>query len=422
VRSDWEVVVVGAGAAGLTTGRRLARAGVDVLVVEARDRVGGRAWTVASRPGLALDMGCGWLHSGDRNPWTRIAGRLGCNVDQTPTGWGHVADGPEQDDWDRAAIAFYERLDRLGQNEPDRPAADALEPGSRWTPLLEAISSFISGAYLREVSAHDLGRYADTGVNWRVAEGYGALVARYGRDVPVTLSTRVDAVDHGGPRVRVETDRGTLTCAAVVVTVPTPALADGELRFRPALPDKAAAATSCPWAWPTSCSWSSTTAPARNGRLTADSSARSTERRRAPTGCTRSASLRSSATSAPDSRGTWRLRVRRPPPRSPWTRWRKIFGAGIRGRLRPLTWTAWGRDPFARGSYSYAMPGRADARATLAAPVDERLFFAGEASSREAYSTAHGAYLTGRRAAGEVLRALRRRRQPAAEAHTSSSA
>ena len=413
---------MGAGAAGLAAGRRLARTGVDVLVVEARERIGGRAWTATPRPGLPLDMGCGWLHSGDISPWTRIAGRLGCHVDQTPTGWGHVADGPEQDDWDRAATAFYERLDRLGQNEPDRPAADALEPGSRWNPLLEAISSFISGAYLREVSAHDLGHYADTGVNWRVAEGYGTLVARYGRDVPVTLSTRVDAVDHGGPRVRVETDRGTLTCAAVVVTVPTPAVADGELRFRPALPDKAAAAAVLPLGLANKLFLELDDGPGEERPL---------DRRqfgsldRAATGTYRMHPFGQPAVECYFGAGLARdLEAAGQEATTAFAldEMAKIFGAGIRGRLRSLTWTAWGRDPFARGSYSYAMPGRADARATLAAPVDERLFFAGEASSREAYSTAHGAYLTGRRAAGEVLRALRRRRQPAAEAHTSSSA
>jgi monoamine oxidase len=70
----------------------------------------------------------------------------------------------------------------------------------------------------------------------------------------------------------------------------------------------------------------------------------------------------------------------------------ELFGSGIRARLRPLAETGWGRDPFARGSYSYAVPGRADARATLAAPVDGRVFFAGEACSRHDFTTAHGAY------------------------------
>ncbi|HXN88695.1 MAG TPA: FAD-dependent oxidoreductase, partial [Methylocella sp.] len=82
----------------------------------------------------------------------------------------------------------------------------------------------------------------------------------------------------------------------------------------------------------------------------------------------------------------------------------ELFGSGIRARLRPLVETGWGRDPFARGSYSYALPGHADARATLATPLDGRVFFAGEACSPHDFTTAHGAYLTGIEAADEVVR------------------
>jgi monoamine oxidase len=87
----------------------------------------------------------------------------------------------------------------------------------------------------------------------------------------------------------------------------------------------------------------------------------------------------------------------------------ELFGSGIRARLRPLVETGWARDPFALGSYSYALPGHADARAALAAPVDGRIFFTGEACSRRDFTTAHGAYLTGIEAADEVIR-LRPRR------------
>jgi monoamine oxidase len=81
----------------------------------------------------------------------------------------------------------------------------------------------------------------------------------------------------------------------------------------------------------------------------------------------------------------------------------ELFGSGIRARLRPLIETGWGRDPFALGSYSYAFPGHADARAALAAPVDGRVFFAGEACSPHDFTTAHGAYLTGIEAADEAI-------------------
>jgi monoamine oxidase len=83
-----------------------------------------------------------------------------------------------------------------------------------------------------------------------------------------------------------------------------------------------------------------------------------------------------------------------------------LFGSDIRRQLRPLAASAWRADPFARGSYSYARPGHADDRALLAAPVDDRLFFAGEATSPNFFSTAHGAYESGLRAAEEARASL----------------
>jgi monoamine oxidase len=82
----------------------------------------------------------------------------------------------------------------------------------------------------------------------------------------------------------------------------------------------------------------------------------------------------------------------------------ELFGSGIRAHLHPLIQTGWARDPRALGSYSYALPGHADARAALAAPVDGRVFFAGEACSPHDFTTAHGAYQTGIEAADEAIR------------------
>ena len=65
---DFETVVIGGGAAGIAAARRLQKAGVKCLIVEARSRLGGRAWTIADASGHALDLGCGWLHSADRKP------------------------------------------------------------------------------------------------------------------------------------------------------------------------------------------------------------------------------------------------------------------------------------------------------------------------------------------------------------------
>ena len=83
-----------------------------------------------------------------------------------------------------------------------------------------------------------------------------------------------------------------------------------------------------------------------------------------------------------------------------------VYGSGIRSRIHVLAETAWASDPFAGGSYSHALPGRAGDRARLAASVDQRLFFAGEACSAHAFSTAHGAWLSGQATAAEAIAAL----------------
>src|SRR6202035_4012521 len=102
----------------------------------------------------------------------------------------------------------------------DRPAADFLEPGSRWNPLLNAVGNYISGGELADVSARDLASYDDTGVNWRVTEGDGTLVETYAapldlrRDCPVTL------IDHAGARLRIATPQGDIAARAAIVAVP----------------------------------------------------------------------------------------------------------------------------------------------------------------------------------------------------------
>src|SRR5271168_1019010 len=123
---DADVAVVGAGAAGLAAAQRLRERGLRVLVLEARDRIGGRSHTVTTANGFAADLGCGWLHSADRNPWVPIARELGFTVDQTLPGWGErlVRSGysrAEQDEWVRTREDFYQRLEEAA-SQPDRPA------------------------------------------------------------------------------------------------------------------------------------------------------------------------------------------------------------------------------------------------------------------------------------------------------------
>ncbi len=404
-----EVIVVGAGAAGLAAAVRLAAAGITLRVLEARDRIGGRAHTRA-HAGYPLDLGCGWLHSADRNPWTRLAEAAGFTIDKTTPAWERQSmdlgfSRQDQAAFQSAARRFHARLDGLDPSGDDFPAVELLEQGCRWSPLIDAESSFMNGAELDRVSARDLARYADSGVNWRVREGYGAAIAAHGAGLPIVLGCAVTLIDHGGRRLRVETSRGALTADALILTAPTSLLAAQTIRFRPDLPEKLDAASALPLGLADKLVMT-IDAPEIlpiDGHLFGSPSRTATASYHlrpfgrplieAYFGGSLARELEGEESGAFFAFAARELAG--------------LFGDSIRARLRPLLETGWGRDPFARGSYSYARPGQADARATLAAPVEDRLFFAGEACSRRDFTTAHGAFLTGLDAAERAIARLR---------------
>jgi monoamine oxidase len=271
--------------------------------------------------------------------------------------------------------------------------------------MIDAISTYINGCELDQVSILDLDAYEDTNINWRVRHGYGALMAAYGATLPVAFNCNVTRIDHSGKRLRIETSLGTLTADKVIVTVPTNLIADEAIRFFPALPAKIDAAAGLPLGLADKVTL-----------LLAEPEALPKE------GNLRGATMRTEM-------GTYHIRPFGQPCIEGFFGGRyaqaledagdgaiaaasideivSFLGNDFRRKLRPLCESRWAHDPFARGSYSHALPGHAGDRAILAAPVDGRLFFAGEATSPDFFTTAHGARDSGERAAREVLTALK---------------
>ena len=234
-----EVIVIGGGAAGIAAARRLHDSGMDCILVEARQRLGGRAWTIGNGAALPIDLGCGWLHSADRNPWRAIAEARGCSIDKTLPPWTRPSPPigfplSEQTAFVDALRTFHGRLGSIPEEEPDRSAASFLEQGGRWNNLINAVSTYISGAEVDRISARDFSRYDDSGVNWRVVEGYGAVIAAHGGDLPVHLGCPVHRIDRSGRRLKVETAGGVIEAKAAVITLPSAVLAAEELLFSPA--------------------------------------------------------------------------------------------------------------------------------------------------------------------------------------------
>ena len=407
--SEFDVVVIGAGAAGLAAARRIATAPLSLHVLEARNRAGGRGWTLKDPTGLPIELGCGWLHSADENEWCIIAATLGFALDRTRpqwrSQWKNLNFPPADHDDFRATLEhFWDRLDAGGDAEVDQPGDRFLEPGCRWNGLINAISTYMNGVELDGLSARDFWRYRDTGINWRVVEGYGTLIAALAKGLDVSFECPAEVIDHGGRRIRIATPRGDIEARAVIVTVPTDVLAAGIPRFTPALPDKIAAAQALPLG----------VADKVYLRLTGGEDIPKDAHLYGATDRVRTGSYHLRPLGRPLVEGYFGGEFARELEQEGEAGFASfaidqlaaLMGNDVRKRLELIAASTWVRDPWARGSYSRARPGHADARQVLAAAVDQRLFFAGEACSRDDFSTAHGAYRSGVLAAEQTISAL----------------
>lgn len=409
MQDRFDVVVVGAGAAGIAALRRLSATGLSAVAFEARSRVGGRTHTILAAPDLPVDCGAGWAHSADRNLLVTPIEQAGFTIDRTPPHWTRPSlnrDFPPEDQRAfRAALNdFEDRLSAAAAAGMDRPGSEFLEPGGRWNVLIEAFSSYYNGAEFDQVSTADFVAYDDSGVNWRVREGYGAAVASFADIGRIIVDCPVATIRHDGPELTLDTAKGRVAARAVVVCVPTSTLADGRLTFSPSLPAKSEAAADLPLglADKVFLGLDKPDDLPIDGHLFGHTD-------RTETG---SYHLRPFGRPYIEAflggRCARELEVEGPKAMTAFVveELGALLGSDFRRRLHPLAETAWGSDPWALGSYSHALPGRAGCRATLAAPVDNRIFFAGEATHAHFYSTVHGAWETGLRAADEAIASL----------------
>lgn len=406
---DIDIAIVGAGAAGIGAARRLAGSGLKVMMIEAAPRIGGRAWTF-DVAGIPLDMGCAWLHSASRNVWTGLAERAGVKIDRRESAWRkQFRDlGFTPAEQEAAAQSFDDWTERLAKHPPASDiAAEALEPGNEWNNSIRAIVGFISGGELESMSAADYIVYdtASTDENWRLPGGYGTLIASHlPPHVPLRLSTPVQSIELTSPGVALETSAGTLRARAAILTVSTAMLTGGAIKLPAALNPWRDAAARLPLGRDEKLVLEIT----RNSPFEPETHVIGNPRD------LKTASYNIRAMGYPtiecylgnDSAAI----VTEQGPAAAFAHvidgLAALFGAEVRRCLRPLANSNWTRTTHIGGSYSYALPGQAGARAVLARPFEERIFFAGEATSPSDFSTAHGAHDSGVRAAEEAMAAL----------------
>ncbi|RXT57017.1 hypothetical protein B6S44_00780 [Bosea sp. Tri-44] len=405
-----DVVVIGAGAAGIAAAKQLQAAGRQAIVLEARDRLGGRTFTDSSL-GPAYDAGAMFIHWAERNPWTEIARDLGVATPNESWGGGFqlFQSGKPMPAGDRARRrgAFGEidrRLETADLQSRDLSVADLLSDlGPDLAPVASSGLLLSIGEESARISARDYQRLW-SGEDYVVPSGYGNLVARYGAGLDIRLNQPVTAIDWSGSRVAVTTASGTLRARACIVTVPVGVLKAGGIRFTPELPTRTRDAL----------------AGIGMGALTKIALKVEGDRFGIAPGTTYfeagAAGRLISFELFPDDRdlvigycgGDFARDLSTAGPGAAREQvvdlLASMIGSEFRKAAGPVSFPAWWTDPFSHGSYSVCLPGHANARDILAEPIGGKLWLAGEATAGGGAMTAGGATLAGRTAAAAVAR------------------
>jgi monoamine oxidase len=430
--THYDVIVIGAGAAGLAATRALQKAGCNVLILEARERVGGRILTDHTLAPYPVELGAEFIHGENVHTWELVqsaglkttevfnqAERCFMHANGTLLSLPKIAVTPE------GAIAIGAMsltgqdliagiAQRRQKNLPDIDVGSLLRTLRVPTDtdlgrIVEISYQGLNGADPAELSAFSLeeATYAGDGDrDFRIDDGYSAWLDLFARDLAVRLSTPVELIRWTPNGSEAVTTHGEIFRARhLILTCPLALLQQGRPQFIPALP---------PYKQRVFEQLGS--GPVTKVLLHFDRAFWPDEMERAYSGATQRFLFRNRAGRS-DEKPTLTIyagasaarALNRLGPanaiRAVVADLRSAFGLTRDPKLIAARFVDWAADPFAGLGYSFVRPGGVGARALLAAPVDEVLFWAGEATSSARPATVHGAMESGARAAQEVLQA-----------------
>jgi monoamine oxidase len=407
-----DVVIIGAGAAGLAAAAEVRRTGRSYCLIEAAPVIGGRARTDRAIFGVPVDLGCHWLHSPAQNPFAAVAQRLGFRVRSGAQSEAYAWNGRRLDtrEFGEASAYVDACFDRIhaSKSEPDCAVADLFPTPGPWHRQFEEAFLLKQGLPATMSSAHDFAAYVWEGDDWPVIDGLGDLVARSAEGIRAELSTAARRIDWSKREgVAVETDRGTIEARQVIVTVSMGVLQSGLIRFDPALPDWAQAAID---GLPMGSMNKIVVGFRRNvfGDLEHSLWMASSGNRQAvecvirPGGENIALGMvggpfgKELAGAGAGAMADYLVSALC-----------ELFGNDVRQALEPKQLLIdWDTNPFTAGCYAAAKPGQAIARAVLTQPVGERVHFAGEALHAIYCGDVHGAHFSGIAAAERAVAQL----------------
>lgn len=409
---DADIVVIGAGAAGISAARRVMAANRRVIVVEASGQVGGRCLTDTATFGVPFDRGARWMYNPETNPMIKLARAAGLDIAAAPTGQKirigrRNARAGETEEFLAAMVRANRAIDEASRGKADVACASVLPKDlGVWADTLEfVLGASFAGKDLNDVSAIDKARAQDRNAALACRQGMGALIAKLGEQVPLALSTPASRVSWSNRDVTVETPSGKIAARAAIVTVSSNVLAAGGIRFTPDIPKR------------------QLDAAARLSLGSLDRIALQLEGN--PLGLGRDdiiveqsnstrtallfANMAGSSLCSIDVGGSFGRDLSAQGEAAMVafaTEWlTKLFGSEVAAAVKKSSATRWNAAPFTQGAMSSAAPGAQGSRKTLTEPFG-CMFLAGEATHETLWGTVDGAWESGERAAEAALRRI----------------
>ena len=406
-----DVVIVGAGAAGIAAARRIAAAGRRYLLIEATDHIGGRCFTDTKSFGVPYDRGARWIYLPDQNPVTRFAPRRGLDVypasqsRKVRIGRRYAREG-ELEDFLAAQVRATRAIDEAARKS-DIPSEQVVPNDlGDWRSTVE----FVLGPYncakdLAQVSSFDFAKAAERNAAAFCKQGFGALLATLAQGLNVQLATPASTINSKSA-ITVDTAKGTITARTAIVTVPTGVVASGSLRFNPELGHHEIDA----FGRMSLGSYDHIALELLGNPLGLESDdlvfEKSTD--------SHTAAILANVSGTPlcmiDVAGAFGREVSARGEAAMFdfaAEWLAgLYGAEIKKTIGRKHATRWNSEPYALGAWSAAVPGSEFARRQFLDPIADNVWYAGEAAHETLWGTVGGAWESGERAADAVLRQL----------------
>jgi monoamine oxidase len=406
-----DIVVVGAGAAGIAATRRIQAANRKVIVVEADARLGGRCWTDSNAFDVPFDRGARWLHNPDTNPMVKLARAAGLDISAAPLGQKirigqRYARAGETEEFLAALVRTNRAIDEASRKGDVACASVLPKELGDWTGAAEfLLGANGTGKDLRDVSVIDKSRAQDRNAAIGCRQGIGALVVKLGDQVPAALSTPVNQIIWNNREVAVETPAGRIAARAVIVTVSSNVLSAGNIKFTPELPKRqldAAAKLSLG-----SYDRIALQLPGNPFGLGRDEAV--VEQSKSTRTALLSANVAGSSLCLIDVGGSFGRDLTGQGEKAMIAfaiDWLKgLFGSDIAASVKQSSVTRWNASPLTLGAMSVAVPGGQGSRKILTEPLGN-LFLAGEATHETLWGTVDGAWESGERAAEAALKKI----------------